>query len=499
MAEGVVVGVAQDLPVLSPGLVPLPQLAELIAHKVQHFARVHRHIQVEGPSLGKFAVVIAVHLLQDGGLAVDVLVVREGQDIVLVVKIHHGEGQLALVLGALLRSLFEVVQGIVHPAQVPLVVKAQTAVLHRSGDLGIVGAVLRNEHGGGMTLLEAGVHGFEEFQRAAVDAPGRVPLPVDQAADCIHPQAVGVEVPQPVVGAGLHKAADLSPGVHEVAAAPLTLPHRVGGVLVQRGAVKTAQAVGVHRKVHRHKVQDDAHPRPVAGVDEAAETLRRTVAAGGGVKARDLVAPAAVKGVLGQGHELNVGVAVLPGIGGQAVGQLIIAQPAAVLPPLPASGVDLVDAEGGVKIFGAAGHPVPVGKRILRQPSHNAAAVGAQGHGKAIGIAVVHRGAVGAGHPVGVRHAPARTGDNALPHAADLPAALERCLPFRPVPRHAHSPGRGCPYSKARALRPRMGSQNLIGIKSVTGVKVLYLHTCNSSLFCPRCRGRAGQAAALIL
>ena len=41
-----------------------------------------------------------------------------------------------------------------------------------------------------------------------------------------------------VVGAGLDKAADLPAGVHKVAAAPLALAHRGGGVLIQRRTVK---------------------------------------------------------------------------------------------------------------------------------------------------------------------------------------------------------------------------------------------------------------------
>ena len=100
-----------------------------------------------------------------------------------------------------------------------------------------------------------------------------VTLPVDQAGDCVHAQAVSVEHLQPVVGAGLDKAADLAAGVHEVAAAPLALANGCGRVLVQRGAVKFFQAVVVDRKVYRHKVQNDADALFMAGVDELGQLL----------------------------------------------------------------------------------------------------------------------------------------------------------------------------------------------------------------------------------
>ena len=90
----------------------------------------------------------------------------------------------------------------------------------------------------------------------------------------------------------------------------------------------------------RHKVQDNADPLLVAGVDKLHKLVRRAVAAGGRKKASGLVAPAAVKRVLGQGHKLDMGEAVLLAVGGQQVGQLGVGVPAAVLLLPPAAGVD---------------------------------------------------------------------------------------------------------------------------------------------------------------
>ena len=107
--EVVVARVFQHHPVLLPALVKLAQLREFVAHKVQHLARVDSHVQVQRPRLGELALVVAVHFLHDGRLAVDVLVVAEGQDVVLIPGVHHREGQLAQVLPPLVGGLFKVV------------------------------------------------------------------------------------------------------------------------------------------------------------------------------------------------------------------------------------------------------------------------------------------------------------------------------------------------------------------------------------------------------
>ena len=62
---------------------------------------------------------------------------------------------------------------------------------------------------------------------------------------------------------------------------PLALAHGGGRVLIQRCTVKFLQTVGIHGKVYRHKVQNDAYPMLVAGVDKFSQLVRRAVAAGG--------------------------------------------------------------------------------------------------------------------------------------------------------------------------------------------------------------------------
>ena len=81
--ETVVEGVFQQVPVQLLFLVPLPEMGQLVAHKVQLFARMGEHIKVQGAQLAALFLVGAPELVDDGLFAVDHLVVAQGQQIQL--------------------------------------------------------------------------------------------------------------------------------------------------------------------------------------------------------------------------------------------------------------------------------------------------------------------------------------------------------------------------------------------------------------------------------
>ena len=279
-------------PVQRRGLAPFGAQAELVAHEIELFARMGEHIQVKRARLRVFVPQVrAPHLLRDRRLAVHDLVVRQGEQVALVREVFHREQQLAAVQRALVRRGLEIFERVVHPAEVPFAVKAQSALVHRAGHAGVGGRVLRDQQGGGVAGLEPCVHPSEEFQRVAVDAARRVALPVDQAGDRVHAQAVKVELGQPVVGRGLQKAAHLAPRVDEVVAAPLALAHVDMRILIERRAVVARKAVAVHREVHGDEVHDRADARLMQAVDQRFELGGRAVARGRGEKACILVAP----------------------------------------------------------------------------------------------------------------------------------------------------------------------------------------------------------------
>ena len=145
--KSVVAGIGQQLPVQGAAFVPFSEHAQLVAHKVQLFPRVGKHGQVQQPHLGKLVLLaVPVHLLQDGGLAVNHLVVGKRQQIPLFVKVVQREGQLFRVGQPLLGRSLKEGQGVVHPAQIPLVGKAQPALVHRRGDPRVLGGILRHQH-----------------------------------------------------------------------------------------------------------------------------------------------------------------------------------------------------------------------------------------------------------------------------------------------------------------------------------------------------------------
>ena len=142
--------VFEHIPVLLSCFVPLSELGKLAAHEVQLFARVGIHIHIKCPCLREFHIIIAPHLLNDGRLAVNVFIVGDWQQIKLIVEILHGKGYLAMVIFSLCRWGAEVIESVVHPAQIPLVVKAKAIILNGSCYLGECGGILRNKHCSGV-------------------------------------------------------------------------------------------------------------------------------------------------------------------------------------------------------------------------------------------------------------------------------------------------------------------------------------------------------------
>ena len=255
-------------------------------------------------------------------------VVREGEQVALVREIVHRPQQLAAVARPQVGLRLAEFERVVHPAEIPFVVEAEAALVHRTGDAGVGGRVLRDEQSGGVARLEAAVHAFEEVERIAVYAALLVSLPVDEARDRIHAQTVEMELLEPVIRGGLQKTPHLATGMDEIIAAPLAFSDRAVRILIKRRAVILREAVGVHREVNGDEIHDRADSGVMQPVDQQPELRRCAVARGGGEKAGVLIAPRAVKRVLGERQELDVRVAAVQQIGDEPVGELLIGKPA---------------------------------------------------------------------------------------------------------------------------------------------------------------------------
>ncbi|OIQ70293.1 hypothetical protein GALL_480950 [mine drainage metagenome] len=120
------------------------------------------------------------------------------------------------------------------------------------------------------------------------------------------------------------------------------------------GAVKIAQSMRVGRKVRRHPVQNQPDAGFMAARYQPAKATGIAKTRGGCIQADGLVTPGAVKWVLADWQQLQMGKAHVLGIGHQRVGQFVPAQPAvAVLgDAAPRPEVDFVNADGGIQRVG---------------------------------------------------------------------------------------------------------------------------------------------------
>ena len=221
-----------------------------------------------------------------------------------------------MVAGAPRKIGLHVVQGVVHPAHVPLVVEAQAAVLRRVGHERPRGGFLGHHHHVG----EVGLHGAVDLadKRTGVQVllcPVLVELLLPRIVDAkvevqhtghaVHANAVHVEVLKPVQHVGDQEGADLAAGEVELVGSPVG----VNLVLKQHVAVKGGKAVGIGAKTTGHPVHDHADARLVARIDKVHELLRVAIARRGGIIAGRLVAPGAIEGMLHERHDLDMCVA----------------------------------------------------------------------------------------------------------------------------------------------------------------------------------------------
>ena len=337
--------------------VPLVELTDFRAHEHELLARVREHVRNKAANALELLVVAAGHFIDKRTLAVHDLVVRNGQHEVLGERIDHAEGKGVVVIVSPQGIERDVGQHVVHPAHVPLVVKAETQALDGiTGDVRPSGALLGDHHNLGVEHVDNIVELLEEVDRhkilsAAVGigdplAVLAVVVEVEHGSDRVHTDTVDVIHIEPEHSGGDQEAGDLISAVVEDIGAPLlVLADPPVLILIAAGAVKAAQTVRVLGEVSRYPVEDNADALLVSAVNKIHQILRLAVTGGSGIVAGHLVAPAAVEGEFGEGHKLDVGVAHLFYIGDQLVRQCAVVVEVAVLIFFPGAGIDLVDVD----------------------------------------------------------------------------------------------------------------------------------------------------------
>ena len=143
---------------------------------------------------------------------------------------------------------------------------------------------------------------FEKLDRLEVLPAAeavRLPLPflaavveVEHRGHGVDPETVDVVAIEPEEAARDQVIRDLVASVVEDHRAPVRVFALTGiCMLVEGGAVKLPEAVGIAGEVGRHPVNDHSHTGPVESVDQRHEGLRRTEPARRGEQADRLVAP----------------------------------------------------------------------------------------------------------------------------------------------------------------------------------------------------------------
>ena len=295
---------------------PLNKLADLVAHKVELGTGMRHLVEGQRAQAGKLAPPVAWHAADQRALAVHDLVVAQRANEVLGKGVHDGEREQPVVAGTPRKIGLHVVQGVVHPAHVPLVVEAQAAVLRRIGHKRPRGGLLGHHHHVGVMRLysavdlankRAGVQVLlgtvlvELLLARIVDAK----VEVQHAGYAVHANAVNVEVLEPIQHIGDQEGTDLATGEVELVRAPVGM----NLVLKQHVAVKGGKAVGVGAKTAGNPVHDHTDASLVAGIDKVHELLRVAVARRGGIVSGRLVTPGAVEGMLHKRHDLDMCVA----------------------------------------------------------------------------------------------------------------------------------------------------------------------------------------------
>ena len=205
------------------------------------------------------------------------LVVADGQHKVFAKGVEKAKGNAVVVALAEQWIQAHIPEHIVHPAHIPLKVKAQAAYIRGHGDHGPSRGLLSDHHHGRVAGEHRTVQLAEEVHRlvvlvAAVLIGGpfsrlSAVIQVQHTGHCVHPNTVKVEQIGPVHGRADEKRTHFIFAVVKDPGAPfLVLAFFQVAVLVGAVPIKCVQPVRVLGKVSGHPVQDHANPHLVTGV-----------------------------------------------------------------------------------------------------------------------------------------------------------------------------------------------------------------------------------------
>ena len=117
--------VLEQMPVQARLVVPLAPLGDLRAHEQQLLAGLSIHVAIEQPQVGELLPVVARHLREHRTFAMHNFVVGVDEDEVLVEGVEQAEAEIVEMVAAVHGVARHELEGVVHPAHVPLVAEAE--------------------------------------------------------------------------------------------------------------------------------------------------------------------------------------------------------------------------------------------------------------------------------------------------------------------------------------------------------------------------------------
>src|SRR5437660_58209 len=114
---------------------PFAPLAELAAHKQKLFAGMRPHVSIERAQVRELLPFLAGHLIEQRAFHVHNFIVRERENEVLAPRVEQTESERVMIAGTKERIGLKILEGIVHPAHVPLEVETEAARVNRMTNL----------------------------------------------------------------------------------------------------------------------------------------------------------------------------------------------------------------------------------------------------------------------------------------------------------------------------------------------------------------------------
>ena len=147
----------QKLPIQRFIFCPLMHLSKFLSHKQQLFTWMNGHESIGSPEICHGLLRCSRHFLQQRTFTVNHFIVRQAQKKLLTVGINHGECQFSVMLPPIERIVLHIADKVIHPAHIPLIIKAQAVLLYISRNLRPSCRLLSDEHHIRIHLLEHGI------------------------------------------------------------------------------------------------------------------------------------------------------------------------------------------------------------------------------------------------------------------------------------------------------------------------------------------------------